>query len=85
MTYLGTVNVMLKKSILDPQGSAVGRALLSMGYTGIADVRIGKRMEIRFEAEDPDSADRIMKEICSKLLANPVMEQWEYEIEECTP
>ena len=75
------VIVTLKKSILDPQGSAVEKALQSMGYA-VEQVRIGKFMEVTLPEEDREKAESIMHEICHKLLSNPVIEDYRFELEE---
>lgn len=67
------VDVMLKPEILDPQGQAVADALPRLGISGVASVRIGRRVEIEFAgAPDLDQA----REIADKLLANPVIEDF---------
>ncbi|MDR3289200.1 MAG: phosphoribosylformylglycinamidine synthase subunit PurS [Peptococcaceae bacterium] len=75
------VTVTLKKSILDPQGSAVEKSLRSMGYP-VEEVRIGKFMEVRLAEESRENAKEIISEICHKLLANPVIETYGFTIEE---
>lgn len=74
------VTVTLKKSILDPQGSAVEKALRSMGYP-VESVRIGKFMEVNLSVDDRGQAQEIMHEICRKLLSNPVIEDYSFELE----
>lgn len=74
------VTVTLKKSILDPQGSAVEKALKTMGYP-IDSVRIGKFMEVTIAETDKAKAESVMEEICCKLLANPVIEDYSFELE----
>lgn len=74
------VTVTLKKSILDPQGSAVEKALRSMAYP-VESVRIGKFMEVTLAETDRDKAARIIAEICEKLLSNPVIEDYSFELE----
>jgi phosphoribosylformylglycinamidine synthase len=73
------VDVMLKPEILDPQGQAVANALPRLGVTDVSSVRIGRRIEIEFEGE-PD-LDRA-REIADKLLANPVIENFEISLSE---
>lgn len=80
--YKVKVFVTLKESVLDPQGTAVKSSLQMMGYTSVDDVRIGKYMELSIN-ESRDKIDSMVEEICSKLLANPVIEDYRYEIEEC--
>lgn len=72
-----TVNVTLRKSILDPQGNATRQALLSLGFTGIRSVRIGKHIELSIEAEDAESAGKAAEMAARKLLANPVMDDFD--------
>ena len=74
------VTVTLKKSILDPQGSAVEKALRSMNYP-VESVRIGKFMEVVLNEDEKDKAEEIMHEICHKLLSNPVIEDYSFELE----
>ncbi|WP_218730260.1 phosphoribosylformylglycinamidine synthase subunit PurS [Brochothrix thermosphacta] len=75
------VYVTLKKSVLDPQGVAVKDSLNSMDYSEIEDLRIGKYMEVMVNPKER-SVETVVNEICDKLLANPVMENYWYEIEE---
>lgn len=75
------VYVTLKESILDPQGSAVKGSLEKIGYSEVADVRIGKFLEVTIADTDRD-VDTIVKEMCEKMLANTVIENYRYEIEE---
>lgn len=74
------VTVTLKKSILDPQGSAVEKALQSMKYP-VQSVRIGKFMEVTLAENDRAKAEQVMHEICHKLLSNPVIEDYSFELE----
>ncbi|MGJ9382181.1 phosphoribosylformylglycinamidine synthase [Salipaludibacillus neizhouensis] len=75
------VTVTLKEGVLDPQGSAVQNSLHQLGFDTVEGVRIGKIMNLRIEATK-DSIDDQVKEMCNKLLANPVIEDYRYEIEE---
>lgn len=75
------VTVTLKKSILDPQGSAVEKALKSMGYA-VDEVRIGKYMEVSLPEAARANATELMHEICRKLLSNPVIEDYRFELED---
>jgi phosphoribosylformylglycinamidine synthase subunit PurS len=72
------VDVMLKPEILDPQGQAVAGALPRLGVSGVASVRVGKRIEIEFTGE-PDLEQA--RQIADKLLANPVIEDYHVRIE----
>lgn len=82
--YKVKVYVTLKESVLDPQGAAVKRALQSMGYLSVEDVRIGKYMELTIDEKNGDIHEAV-KEICERLLANPVIENYRYEIGEVVP
>jgi phosphoribosylformylglycinamidine synthase subunit PurS len=75
------VYVTLRESVLDPQGSAVKSALHSMDYNEVQDVRIGKYMELTIEKSDRD-LDTAVREMCEKLLANTVIEDFSYEVQE---
>jgi phosphoribosylformylglycinamidine synthase PurS subunit len=78
--YSSRIKITLRKSILDPQGRAVEHSIESLGYKNIKDTRIGKYIELKLEADSEDEAKKITEEVCKKLLANPVMEDYEYEI-----
>lgn len=80
--YKVKVYVTLRESVLDPQGTAVKNSLHYLGYSEVADVRIGKYMELMIDKTDRD-VETIVNEICDRLLANPVIEDYRYEIEEC--
>lgn len=75
------VYITLKRGVLDPQGKAVKGALESMGYKGVRDVRIGKFMEIDVEGITKAQVEASLKEMCEKLLANTVIEDYRFEIE----
>ncbi|WP_397540137.1 phosphoribosylformylglycinamidine synthase subunit PurS [Rummeliibacillus pycnus] len=75
------IYVTLRESVLDPQGSAVKGSLHTMGYNEVADVRIGKYLELLIEPSERD-IDGIVKEMSEKLLANTVIEDYRYEVEE---
>ncbi|SFQ68694.1 phosphoribosylformylglycinamidine synthase [Psychrobacillus psychrotolerans] len=75
------VYVTLRESVLDPQGSAVMGALHSMEYSEVKDVRIGKFLELQIE-EGTRDVDTVVKEMCEKLLANTVIEDYRFEVEE---
>ena len=65
-----------KEGILDPQGKAVERALPAFGFEGVSDVRVGRLVEL--ETDDPSKLDYL----CEKLLANPLIEDFEVQVEE---
>jgi len=78
--YSAKIKVTLRKSILDPQGKAVEHSIQSLGYKNILDTRIGKYIELKINASNDTEAKKITDEVCSKLLANPVMEDYEFEV-----
>lgn len=80
--YKVKVFVSLRESVLDPQGTAVVHSLHSLGFDAVTDVRIGKFMELMVEKSDRP-VEEVVKEVCDKILANPVIEDYRYEIEEC--
>ncbi|MFC4618988.1 phosphoribosylformylglycinamidine synthase subunit PurS [Camelliibacillus cellulosilyticus] len=75
-----TVTVTLKESVLDPQGKAVQGALHNLGYKGVGAVRVGKLIE--FDIADEDHVEAAIDDMCKKLLANTVIEDYHYQIEE---
>lgn len=76
------VHVRLKKGVLDPQGITVKQALDAMGYRGIQEVRVGKLIEIDFDGKTKSALQKEVKEMSEKLLSNPIIEAFDYEIEE---
>lgn len=74
--------VRLKRGILDPQGTAVKRALEGLGYREVQDLRVGKVLELGLDAADPGQARDRLEEMCRRLLANPVTEDFTVEIVE---
>ncbi len=80
--YKVKVYVTLRESVLDPQGKAVTHSLHALNYNEVSDVRIGKYMELTIEKSERD-INTLIEEICHKLLANPVIEDYRYEVEEC--
>ena len=74
------VTVMLKNGVLDPQGEAIKHALNSLEYNNVESVRQGKVIEIVLDEISKEKADKIIKEMCEKLLANTVIESYEIEI-----
>jgi phosphoribosylformylglycinamidine synthase PurS subunit len=76
------VYVTLRKSIADPQGNAIKNALGKLGYTNVEEVRIGKLIELDLGDITGDEADRQLVKMCEGLLANTVIEEYEYEIDQ---
>ena len=75
------IQVLPKADILDPQGQAVEKALVSMGYKEVKDVKIGKEIAFKISTDSKINAEEQVKEMCDKLLANPVIEDYKIEIE----
>ena len=71
------VHVTLKPDVLDPQGKAIQKASASLGYEAIQSVRQGKLFEVEVDARDATAAQELLAELCKKLLANPVIENFE--------
>lgn len=76
------IKVLLKKSVLDPQGQAVGKSLSSLGYHNINHVRIGKYLEVTLNEENRAVAEEQVREMCARLLTNPVIEDYTFELVE---
>jgi phosphoribosylformylglycinamidine synthase len=77
---IAKVFVTLRRDVLDPQGEAVRRGLVALGYSDVTDVRVGKYMEIEI-AGDRAQAEGKLREMCEKLLANTVIEDFRFEID----
>jgi phosphoribosylformylglycinamidine synthase PurS subunit len=75
------VIIKLKDTILDPQGLTIHHALETLGYKNIESLRSGKFFEIELNVEDREKAVEIVDEICKKILANPVTEEYQFTIE----
>ena len=73
--------VMPKRTVLDPQGKTVKHALESMSFSGIKDVRVGKFIEIELEGGSKAELQKKVDEACHKLLSNPVIEEYSFEIQ----
>lgn len=75
------VYVTIKENVLDPQGNAVQGALHTMGFGEVGKVRIGKYLEVEINGSDRAKAEAQLKEMCEKLLANTVVEDYRFELE----
>ena len=73
---------MLKNGVLDPQGKAIGHALESLGFDGVGEVRQGKVIELELASFDRNAAEAEIDQMCQRLLANTVIENYTIEIEE---
>lgn len=78
MKYIAEINVMPHKEILDPQGKAVTKSMVNLGLSEIQNVRIGKHITLEIESPDEESARAKVDEACRKLLANMIMESYEF-------
>ncbi len=74
------IHVTLKQGILDPQGKAIEHALDSLGFKNAANVRVGKYMEVDVQETDKAKVDAQVKQMCEKLLANTIIEEYRYEL-----
>ena len=81
--YRVAVHIVPRKGVLDPQGKAVADALHALGFDAVRDARVGRHLVIEADAGDPTAAERSVREMCDRLLANPVTE--DYEIAGVTP
>ncbi len=78
---LAKIYVKMKEGVLDPQGKTVCNSLKTMGYDEVGDVRIGKYMEVELDDSlSKDDAEKRIDEMCSKLLANTIIETYSFEI-----
>ena len=78
---IAKIYVTLKNGVLDPQGKAVQHSLESIGYKEAQDVRIGKYIEVKLSDMPKSEAEKKVKEMCEKMLANTVIENFRFEIE----
>jgi phosphoribosylformylglycinamidine synthase len=85
MTWLARIHVLLKPVVNDPQGQAIHQGLRSLGFGTVQSVRAGKYFEVWLEASAEDEASRQAEEMCRKLLANPVIEDYRFTVEEQAP
>ena len=72
--------VTLKNGIHDPQGHAIHQSLTTLGFPNVVDVRIGKLLEVDLKETNQEEAEAAVKSMCQKLLANPVIEDFRYEL-----
>ena len=82
MNFVANINVMPQKEILDPQGKAVTGGLKNLGLNGVQDVRVGKHITLQITANSTTEANEIADTACKKLLANLIMETYEFTIAE---
>ncbi|PIU55924.1 MAG: phosphoribosylformylglycinamidine synthase [Chloroflexi bacterium CG07_land_8_20_14_0_80_51_10] len=80
--YLAKVYVTLKPTVNDPQGLTIKGGLHTLGFNSVESVRAGKYMEIKLDGSDRAKAEEQVREMCQKLLANPIIEDFRFELEE---
>jgi phosphoribosylformylglycinamidine synthase len=80
--YRARINVMLKPLVNDPQGLAVRDGLHTLGFAGVQTVRVGKHIEVTVDAADQAAAEQSIRAMCEQLLANPVIEDFQFEVSE---
>ena len=80
MKFVADIDIMPIKEILDPQGKAVKLGLHNLGIDEIDDVRIGKHITLKIEAQSKEEADEKVRTACQKLLANLIMEEFNYTV-----
>ena len=85
MTYTVEVKIMPLKNLLDPQGKAVMGGLQNLGINNVADVIVGKHIDLQIDADSEQAAKEIAEEAAKKLLANAVMEMYEINVNQITP
>ena len=76
------IYITLKKTVSDPQGLTIKRALESLGYQNLEEVRVGKLITIELNSKDKEKAKQKVDEMCRKLLANPIIEDYSLKIKE---
>ena len=76
-TFRVAVHIVPRRGILDPQGKAVADALHTLGFSGVRDARVGRHIVLDVVAADRSAADRATRDMCQRLLANPVTEDFE--------
>ncbi|MEM8718047.1 MAG: phosphoribosylformylglycinamidine synthase subunit PurS [Cyanobacteria bacterium P01_G01_bin.39] len=80
--YQARIYVTLRSSVLDPAGTAIESGLNQMGYTEVESVRIGKYIELQLSADNEEQAKQHLDEMCDRLLANTVIENYRFEMTE---
>ena len=76
------IKITLKNGVLDPQGKAIANALGALGFDNVGDVRQGKYIEVELNESDRVSAEKTVERMCEQLLANMVIENYSYELED---
>ena len=79
--YLARVYIQLRPTVSDPQGQTIRGGLHQLGFNGVSSVRAGKYMENTLEAESESAASEQLRQMCDRLLANPVIEDYRFDLE----
>jgi phosphoribosylformylglycinamidine synthase PurS subunit len=79
--YLAKIYVTLKPTVNDPQGLTIRGALHNLGFNTVEDVRAGKYIEVRINEDNSEKAHHQINEMCRKLLSNPIIENYRFEVE----
>ena len=83
--FLAKIYITLKAGVNDPQGLTIRGGLHQLGFDTVADVRAGKYMEVRLDQQDRQEASERVAEMCDQLLANPIIEEFRFELEQIEP
>lgn len=81
ISYAVQVRITPRPGILDPEGETIGRALGALGYDGVSDVRAGRLISLRLEADSAEAARAAAAEMCDRLIANPIIEDYAIQVE----
>ncbi len=85
MQFQAEITITLRPSILDPAGAAVESGLHQLGHGDVSEVRMGKRVQLRLDAPDPQQAHSRAEQMCQQLLANPVIETYQVNLRALEP
>ncbi|MCE2463288.1 MAG: phosphoribosylformylglycinamidine synthase subunit PurS [Dehalococcoidia bacterium] len=80
--FLAKIYITLKSTVNDPQGQTVHGGLKTLGYDSVESVRMGKYLEVKIQADERSGAEAQISEMCHKLLSNPVIEDFHFDLEE---
>ena len=82
MNFRAEIDIMPHKELLDPQGKAVASSLQKLAFDGVEEVRIGRHISIKLKAKSKEDATKQVDDACKKLLANAIMEGYQFEVKE---
>ncbi|GIU84702.1 MAG: phosphoribosylformylglycinamidine synthase subunit PurS [Acidimicrobiales bacterium] len=80
MKFSTGVTITLKNGLADPEGATIERALPGLGFDGVSNVRVGKHISLVVDAPDAEAASALVSQLCERLLANPVIEDYSFEL-----